>query len=107
MVISPTLFNVYVNDIEDCIPQGTAFTNELVSIDSTSHMQDVMNHLEVWAEHNKMELNVKSRNLAHAAPEPITIGGKILERVKEFKLLGVTVQNDSKWNAHVTDRHSD
>ena len=65
-VISPTFFNVHINDIEDVIPQGLTVTTckyadgcsqyELVYADSTSHMQDVMTHLEGWAEHNKMEL---------------------------------------------------
>ena len=35
-------------------------------------------------------------------PAPINIGPTELERVSEFKLLGVYVQNDLKWNTHVS-----
>ena len=68
-VISPTLFNVHVNDIEDCIPRGIPVSTckyaddctlyELVFKDSVSQMQDAVTHLERWAVQNKMELNAK------------------------------------------------
>ena len=55
-VISPTLFNVHVNDIEDCIPRGIPVSTckyaddctlyELVFKDSVSQMQDAETHLE-------------------------------------------------------------
>ena len=58
-VISPTLFNVHVNDIEDCIPRGIPVSTckyaddctlyELVFKDSVSQMQDAVTHLERWA----------------------------------------------------------
>ena len=55
-VISPTLLNVHVNDIEDCIPKGIPVLTcnyadactlyELVSKDSVSQVQDVVTHSE-------------------------------------------------------------
>ena len=66
-VISPTLFNVHVNDIEDCIPRGIPVSTckyaddctlyELVFKDSVSQMQDAVTYLERWAVQNKMELS--------------------------------------------------
>ena len=66
-VISPTLFNVYFNDTEDCIPRRLCVTTckyaydctryEFVSSDSCTHIQDALKHLEGWAAQNKMELN--------------------------------------------------
>ena len=66
-VISPTLFNVHVNDIEDCILRGTPVSTckyaddctlyELVFKDSVSQMQDAVTYLERWAVQNKMELS--------------------------------------------------
>ena len=62
------LFNVHVNDIEDCIHMIPVSTckyaddctlYELVSKDSVSQMQDAVTHLESWAVQNKMELNAK------------------------------------------------
>jgi len=68
-VISPTLFNVHVYDIEDCIPRGIPVSTckytddctlyKLVLKDSVSQMQDAVTHLERWAGQNKMELNAK------------------------------------------------
>jgi hypothetical protein len=33
--------------------------------------------------------------------QPITINGKIVERVTSVKLLGLTVSNNLKWNSHI------
>jgi hypothetical protein len=35
------------------------------------------------------------------SPEPIKINGTELEKVEVFKLLGMYVRNDLKWNTHV------
>ena len=58
---------------------------------------------------NKMELNARktkdmwiSFKRSGPAPPPINIGDTIIERVTKFMLLGVTVQDDLKWNAHVS-----
>ena len=118
-VISPTLFNVHINDIEDCIPRGIPVSTckyaddctlyELVFKDSVSQMQDAVTHLERWAVQNKMELNAKKTKdmwitfkKSCPIPAPINIGPTELERVSEFKLLGVYVQSDLKWNTYVS-----
>ena len=117
-VISPTLFNVHINDIEDCIPGEMAVHTlkyaddcsqyELVPHGSNSRMQEAMNQLEGWAVQNKMVLNTKktkdmwiSFKTSTTAPPPTCIGSSVLERVAEFKLLGVHMRNDLKWNTHV------
>ena len=71
-------------------------------------MQDAVTHLERWAVQNKMELNAKKTKdmwitfkKSCPIPAPINIGPTELERVSEFKL-GVYVQNDLKWNTHVS-----
>ena len=105
-VISPTLLNVHVNDIEDCIPRGIPVSTrkyaddctiyELVFKDCVSQMQDAATHLERWAVQNKMELAAKkTKDLWITVknpcpiPAPINIGPTELKRVSEFKLLGV------------------
>ena len=37
------------------------------------------------------------------APEPFRIRNREIERVKVFKLLGVPVQSDLKWIAHIDE----
>ncbi len=119
-VISPTLFNIYINDMEDCIPNELPTTTckyaddcsqyEPVSTGPNSKMQEVVNFLEDWATQNKMELNTgKTKDMwigftrSSPAPPSISIGNEMIERVTKFKLLGVTMQNDLKWKSHVQD----
>ena len=100
---------MHVNDNEDCIPRGIPvstckyaddFTlDELVSKDSVSQKQDAVTHLESWAVQNKMELNAKKTKdtwitIKTSCPIllPISIEPTELERVSQFKLLGVYVQ---------------
>ena len=73
-------------------------------------MQVVLSNLENWAVRNKMELNAtKTKEMwislkkTCPAPEPVSVEGKELQRVQDFKLLGVNVQNDLKWNTHIND----
>ena len=71
-------------------------------------MQDAGTHLESWALQNKMALNAKTKDMWNTFKKscpispPISIGPTKLERVAEFKLLGVYVQNDLMWNTHVS-----
>jgi hypothetical protein len=109
-----------VNDIKDCAPPNLDVTSckyadvctqyELVATNSTSHMQDVANNLEAWATKNKMVLNEnKTKEMwicfkkSCPSPESIKINGTELEKVEVFKLLGMYVRNDLKWNTHVQD----
>jgi hypothetical protein len=119
-VISPTLFNIYINDMEDCFPNELPTTMckyaddcsqyELVSRGANSKMQEVVNFLVDWATQNKMELNADKTKVmwigfskSNPAPPSICIGNEMIERVTKFKLLGVTMQNDLKWKSHVQD----
>ena len=71
-------------------------------------MQDAVTHVESWAVQNKMEVNAEKtkdmwitfKKSCPIAP-PISIGSSELERVTEFKFLGVYVQNDLMWNPHI------
>ncbi|CAB4043525.1 Hypothetical predicted protein [Paramuricea clavata] len=102
-VIYPTLFNIYINDMEDGIPNELPTTckyaddcsqYELVSTGLNSKMQEAVNFLEDWATQNKMELNTsKTKDMwigftrSSPAPPSISIGNEIIERVTKFKLL--------------------
>ena len=72
--------------------------------------EDVVNHLECWAAVNKMEINAKktkdmwiSFKKTSGTPPPLHVKDVKLERVRQFKLPGVAVQNDIKWNSHMTN----
>jgi hypothetical protein len=40
---------------------------------------------------------------AISEPPRLRIGNELIERVNVFKLLGVSFQNNLKWNAHVVE----
>ena len=84
----------------------------MVPTGSESHMHDVMVKMEAWAERNKMEINAKKtkemwisfkKSQQIYAPSSIRVGNEELERVEVFKLLGVHVQRDLKWNTHIDE----
>ena len=121
-VRSPTLFNVFINGIDDCCPRGVSINTckyaddctqyELVPTGSDSHMQEVMDKLEAWADRNKMEINAKETKEMWISfrkpqsvedPSSIRLENEELERVEVFKLLGVHVQRDLKWNTHIDE----
>ena len=113
---------MFINDIDDCYPPGVSINTckyaddctqyELVPTGSVSHMRDVMVKMEAWAERNKMEINAKKtkemwisfkKSQQTYAPSSIRVGNEDLERVEVFKLLGVHVQRDLKWNTHIDE----
>ena len=105
-VISPTLFNVHINDIEEGIPRELCISTckyaddctqyQLVPLNSKSRMKEVVSHLESWAAVNKMEINAKktkdmwiSFKKTSDTPPLLHVNNVELERVTQFKLLGV------------------
>ena len=117
-VISPSLFNVHINDLEDAAPSlinidmckyaDDCTQYQIVEKGMCSIMQEAVNELDRWAETNKMVLNPRKTKdmwicFTDSIPEPprIRIGDEEIERVDSFKLLGVLCQNDLKWNGHV------
>ncbi|XP_046861627.1 uncharacterized protein LOC124454918 [Xenia sp. Carnegie-2017] len=68
-VISPVLFNVYINDLKDNIPKeidantckyaDDCTQNQIVERGECSSMQKVIDELRKWADNNRMALNPK------------------------------------------------
>ena len=117
-VMSPAIFNIHINDIENSIPDGLSINickyaddctqDEVVSQGSSSHVQEALEAVQEWYNRNKMTINSKKTkdmwicfNTAIPAPEPLVIGNEVVERVNSHKLLGVWHQNNLKWNCHV------
>ncbi|CAB4004432.1 multidrug resistance-associated 5 [Paramuricea clavata] len=96
-VVSPTLFNVHVDDLEDCIPNyldinthkyaDDCTQDEVIPYGSASNMQEVLDAINDWAHGNKMKLNAKKTKdmwicFKAAIPEPshLKIGDDTIER---------------------------
>ncbi|CAB4012084.1 RNA-directed DNA polymerase from mobile element jockey [Paramuricea clavata] len=119
-VISPTLFNVHVDDLEDCIPNHLDINthkyaydctqDEVIPYRSPSNMQEVLDTMNDWALRNKTKLYAKKTKdmwicFKAAIPEPpsLKIGNDTIERVNSFKLLGLWINNTLKWNTHIEE----
>ena len=68
-VISPTLFNIHINDLEDGVPEQSRVNTGKYADDCTmdtsvnagepSSLQRALDAAQGWAEENKMKLNAK------------------------------------------------
>ena len=84
-VISPILFNTYIDDLEDALPEQLKVStnkyaddctqHQIVSVDSNSNLQQSINEVNNWAVLNKMAINAKKTkdmwiSFTDAIPEP-------------------------------------
>jgi hypothetical protein len=79
-----------------------------LQMEPSQTMQESTNQVMNWANDNKMTVNPKKTkdmrlSFSQSSPEspPILTDGIEIERVNNFDLLGVWMQNDLKWNTHV------
>jgi hypothetical protein len=117
-VISPMLFNVYIDYLEDEIPANLTVDTSKYADDCTldqavgageiSHVDQALDIIQNWSVSNKMTINVKKTKdmwicftESVLEPPPVYIGDELVERVDKFKLLGMGLQNNLKWNNHV------
>lgn len=114
--LSSDLFILYINNINTCLEHSKIVlfaddTTIYLTCDDVysgvKRMNEDMKRLNKWLNCNKMKLNVeKSKCMVMNGSddilncEPIMINGEIIERVDQFKLLGVNVKNDLKMNDH-------
>ncbi|MFZ2538831.1 MAG: reverse transcriptase domain-containing protein, partial [Oscillospiraceae bacterium] len=113
-VLGPLLFLLYVNDItegigseirlfaDDCVLYRTIRSERDANV-----LQDDLNHLCDWGDLWQMCFNVKKCNIMHMTRKhhPVlhnySMKGSYLSVVKSHPYLGVTIQDDLKWDVHV------
>ena len=119
--ISPILFNVYIDELEDTLPEHSNVNVHKYADDCRQHQVVGKNILAVitiyqcskWLGYFKQNgiLNSKTKqqymvSFLNSIPEPppFVIGNELAERVSTFKLLRVWYQNNLKWNTmHVEE----
>ena len=80
---------------------------ETIGPDYNSNLQNLVDCIDTWTKNNNMKLNVrKCKELIieftkkkHFFP-PLTVEDLSIERVKSICVLGLTVQENMKWNEH-------
>ena len=97
------LTHKYVDDttLTELLPRGSQQT----------HMKTFLQQLQTWATPNKMKINfMKTKEmilglLAKFSPQHLSDSSAnnpvIVERVQQFKLLGITISHDLNWQTHI------
>ena len=121
-ILGPVLFNIYVHDMSmntnaKCIQYADdtslyRHTKPRKLAECVGKVNDDIKNLEQWSEsHNLLFNSKKTKTLLFSTQQMArrhnldyeikSSDEKTIERVREFKLLGVTFSEDMKWNAHI------
>ena len=114
-VFGPILFLIMINyllaDWKDRWKHvDDTTTTETIGPDCNSNLQELVNYIDNWTTSNNMKLNIgKCKELVidfekkkHCFP-PLTVDEVNIERVKSARILGLTVQDNMKWNEHINN----
>ena len=114
--LGPVLFLALVNDaLDESTTSRWKYVDDLTIAESRksttrSNISQAVQELEIWCESTRMKLNPAKCQFFQISfsrrppnPEPITISNQPIPECVHVKLLGVTIQNDLKWNKHVCD----
>ena len=116
-VISPVLFNVMINDIFEQVP--SSFGKSLFADDGAvwkkgrnlnylfGQIQEAVDRVEMWANKWGFRISTAKSNFMvfgykRKIPDlTVSMYGRPLERVKEFKFLGLWLDERLTWNHHI------
>ena len=117
-ILGPLLFLLYINDISSITSSSKAILfaddTNLIFHDSTATSLEEKTNKEIasifqWFNANKLSLNTeKTKFIIFRSPHKtspsinkIAINGKIIERVKSIKFLGVHIDEFLSWETHI------
>ena len=115
-ILGPLLFLLYINDLSTVTKLLTFImfaddTNIFVSGKNLDHIVSVVNSelktINTWFSANLLSLNIKKTNYMLFGNKKqndvlISINQENITRVSQTKFLGVIIQSNLKWNAHIT-----
>uniref|UniRef100_A0A672HHM4 Reverse transcriptase domain-containing protein n=1 Tax=Salarias fasciatus TaxID=181472 RepID=A0A672HHM4_SALFA len=115
-VLGPKLFILYINDMSkvSLVLKLVLFADDTNIFCSDEHIDTLldkvtaeMHQLKVWFDCNKLSLNLsKTKYMIFSNRKKITkqtliIDQEIIEKVDEFKFLGVLIDNKLNWKSHI------
>ena len=82
---------------------------EIIPRNSISYLNNTVDELQQFSINQNMSLNplkckemvINFMNNNNSIMKPVVLGGNVVERVSNYKLLGVQLSDDLKWNNHV------
>ena len=87
----------------------TTTITEVIQKRQTSQIEAAVDELISWSSDNRMNVNTRKTKemvlgpLACNRPHQLNIGSLTVDRVAQYKVLGVTVSQSLKWNKHVAN----
>ena len=114
--LGPLLFLIYINDMIYCsnllfltqfADDSTITYSSLDLEQAIKTVEQELNKVLDWLEANKLIINLTKTHLmlftTRARPDTISIlaKGQVIKEIKEIKFLGVILDNDLKWDAHI------
>ena len=116
--ISPTLFNIMINDLFDTVPPNIAYSlfaddcaiwcTDHDSEHSIPRLQRALNSIEVWSKKNgfifsptKSAVVTFSKNNRMRQASQLQLSGSIIPRLNSFKFLGIVLDARLSMNKHV------
>ena len=123
-VLGPFMFNIFINDIIKASSKfdfilyadDTTLVSTLENFGTLSNVAELeyainceISKISSWLVSNMLVLNVAKSKLMlffkspkHPPKLRLTINGDIIEQVEEFNFLGITVDQNVTWDAHIT-----
>jgi len=110
--MGPLAFVTLIDDLQPSCSvhkfiDDTTFTEILPSSSNSSKMDQYGEELERWSADNHMLINYSKTkemilgNIDHRNLAVLSIGGHDIQQVTNFKLLGVNISDDLRWEAHI------
>ena len=121
-IVGPLLFSIYINDIVKCTEKfncilyadDTTLNSTIDCFGKEIHVieQNIsaeLQRISKWLELNRLQLNTEKSKfmLFHMTQKSIpnlklTISGSIIERATQFKFLGLNIDSNFNWKAHLS-----
>ena len=121
-IVGPLFFSIYINDIVKCTEKfncilyadDTTLNSTIDSFGKEIHIIErnisaELQKISKWLELNRLQLNTeKSKFMLFHMPQKsipnlqLTISGSIIEHVTQFKFLGLNIDSNLNWKAHLS-----